>query len=206
VPLIAVKKYNINIVNNTLTFTTGFFRAEKSSVLPKGVYSREFSSMLSAAAICVIVYMLLTLFGDMSYAFRIAFLMAVYIIFFLGARKFIFNENELKAVFDKKSGMLEVITSRPLIKKRRTHSLNNIQSVEVGSKQFIPENIDGIRFVEKISAQHGSYVPGLDKTEEFVTLSVKFKDGGEQIIFAGKIEDEPEIPLREINNFLGIIT
>jgi hypothetical protein len=206
VQLIAVKKYNIHIVNNTLIFTTGAFRAEKTSVLPKGVYSREFSSMLSAAVICVIVYMLLPFIGDLSYAFRIAFLMGVYVIFFFGARKFLFNENELKAVFDKKSCLLEIITSRPLIKKRRTYSLNNIRSVEVGSKRFIPENIDGIKFVEKISAQHGSYVPGLDETEEFVTLSVKFKDGTEQIIFAGKIDDEPEIPLHEINNFLGINT
>lgn len=203
-PLLAVKKYNINIVNDTLTFTTGSFRAEKSSVLPRGVYSPEFSSMLSAAAICVMVYILVPQIRDISSAFLIIILTVVYVICFLGARKFLFHDRNLKAVFDKKSRLLEVETTRVLIKKRRKYPLDNIRSVEVGSKRFIPENIDGIKFVEKISAQHGSYVPGLDETEEFVTLSVKFKDGNEQTIFAGKIDDEPEIPLREINNFLGI--
>ncbi|HDH01423.1 MAG TPA: hypothetical protein ENG80_06415 [Nitrospirae bacterium] len=82
--------------------------------------------------------------------------------------------------------------------------LDSISSVVAGSKKFVPENIDGIRFVEKISAQHGSFVPGLGDEEEYVTLSLKLSDGTERIIYAVRTDDEPDIPLKQIQRFLGI--
>ena len=44
-------------MDNTLTFTTASFKAETASVLHSGVYSKEFSSMLLASGLCVLVYM-----------------------------------------------------------------------------------------------------------------------------------------------------
>ena len=70
------------------------------------------------------------------------------------------------------------------------------------------ENIDGIQFVQRISAQHGSAMPELTDVEEFITLSLKLTDGSERIIYAGKIDGgkidgEPSIPLNEIRSFLN---
>ena len=50
-------------------------------------------------------------------------------------------------------------------------------------------------------------MPGLSETEEFITLSLRLTDGTERMIFAakiesGKVDGEPEIPLREIKEFL----
>ena len=86
-------------------------------------------------------------------------------------------------------------------------SFKDIIAVEAGSKSLIHENRDAVRFVQKISLQHGSEVPGLVQAEEFVTLVLKLRDGTERVIFAGKIEDdadgEPELPLKEIQDFLA---
>ena len=86
--------------------------------------------------------------------------------------------------------------------KKEVIPFGDIGSVEMGSTRYDPVNIDGIHFVQKISAQHGSAVPGLSESEEFVTLSIRKTDGSEKTIFAGKIEDEPDIPLNEIKDFM----
>jgi hypothetical protein len=82
--------------------------------------------------------------------------------------------------------------------------LDHISSIEVGSIKYVPENIDGIDFVQRISLQHGSAVPGLGNEEEYITLLLKLTDGSERIIYAGRSEEEPELPITEMRNFLGI--
>ncbi len=66
-----------------------------------------------------------------------------------------------------------------------------------------------IKFVQKISAQHGSAMPELSEEEEFITLSFSLADGSDRVIYAGKIDGgkvdgEPSIPVNEIRNFLKI--
>jgi hypothetical protein len=82
--------------------------------------------------------------------------------------------------------------------------LDHISSIEVGSIKYVPENIDGIDFVQRISLQHGSAVPDLGNEEEYITLLLKLTDGSEQIIYAGRSEEAPELPITEMRNFLGI--
>ncbi|TNF53219.1 hypothetical protein EP227_06240 [bacterium] len=82
--------------------------------------------------------------------------------------------------------------------------MDQISSIEVGSVKYVPENIDGIDFVQKISLQHGSPVPGLGDEEEYITLLLNLADGSERIIYAGRSEEEPELPITEMRNFLGI--
>jgi hypothetical protein len=79
-----------------------------------------------------------------------------------------------------------------------------MKSVDIGSSQILPVNLDGIEFVQKISAQHGSPVPGLGEEKEFVTLLLKLTDETERIIYAEKIDNknEPVLPLNEIRGFL----
>ncbi len=199
------KKYQIEIEKDRLIFRTALFRAEKGSVLHKGVYTKEFASMLFASAICVSVYMVMV--NDEITFFHHLIVLSVFIITFLGSRKFLFKERSIEVVFDKPNNTLRITRPRLIKKKIEEMPLDNIRSVSAGSKKFIPQNPDGIKFVERISLQHGSPVPGLGDEEDFITLLLNLTDGSERIIYAekieGKIDGVSEIPLKEIRNFLA---
>ena len=191
---------------NVLVFTTPSFRAEKSSVLHSGIYNYEFSSILSASVVCGIVYVL----AAVKYRVSLVLLLAIVVLFitvFVLFRRFVFRDRSLRVVFDRSERIIKIC--RPFITGCRSEELSfkDIASVEVGSKSIALENRDAVRFVQKISLQHGSEVPGLGDEEEFVTLSLKLEDGTERLIYAGKIEGtvsgEPELPLKEIQDFLA---
>jgi hypothetical protein len=197
------KRYHINKQDDTLIFTTTSYKAEKTSVLHKGIYTKEFSSMLFASATGMFAYFIIRLISNETGLIHYIITILIFIVTFVGANSFIFNEKHLRVVFDRTNKTVTIIRYGIIRKNIEEIPFGNIESIKVGSRRFTPENIDGIRFVEKISLQHGSAIPGLGDEEEFVTLSLKLTDGSERIIYAGKIEDEPEIPLKEIKNFLG---
>lgn len=195
------KNFNITIEGDTLTFRTSSFNAEKSSVLHSGVYSREFNSILFASGTCMLAYILLSpsmgglaLYAALTIALAASFMLS---------RKFVFREKYLEVILDKQSGTARLVISGAFSKKMEEIALSNIVSIETGSKKFEPENKDGADFVQKISVQHGSAVPGLGETEEFVTVYLKLKDDSEKIIYAGNVNEEPEIPVLEIRKFLS---
>jgi hypothetical protein len=196
--------YQLKIKGSKLVFKTSSFKAEKTSVLHSGVYTKEFSSMLFASAAGLAAYMLT---GGRPPVVRYTILIIIFAAAFLLAGKYIFKERELQVVFDRKDKTVYVLQSGLFTKKRENVPFANIKSVDIGNRQFVPENIDGINFVQKISAQHGSAVPGLGEVEEFITLSLQLTDGSERIIYAARIKEgtvngEPEVPAREIRNFL----
>ena len=194
--------YDLKIMDNILTFTTASFKAEQTSVLPSGVYSKEFSSMLLASAMCVFVFMMTGFIY--STAVGSAIFSLLFILFFYGSRKYIFYDKKLNVKFDSNDKIAMITRPGVILGKTEKLPFSSISSVVIGNRKFTPHNLDGIAFVEKISAQHGSYVPGLGEEEEFVTLSLKITDGTERIIFAGHVEDEPEIPLMKIRAHLGM--
>jgi len=202
------RKYQIKIEKDKLIFKTYSFRPEKTSILHKGVYTKEFSSMLFASAICLFAYMIAVFISkEISFIHALAIIF-IFTIAFLISRKTLFKEKYIVVVFDKFNKTVSIIHSGIFKKKTEKLPLNLIKSIDVGSKKFTPENIDGIQFVKRISLQHGSFVPGLGDEEEFVTLYLKLTDGSERIIYAekieGKIGGEPELPLKEMKDFLGI--
>jgi hypothetical protein len=197
------KKYQLTVEHNKLIFTTSSFKAEKTSVLHSGVYTKEFASMLFASATSLLAYMLSGSLSSNLNIIRYLVITFVFIISFLGSRKFVFKERFLKVIFNKSDNTVSVIRPGIIRKNIEKIPLQNIVSIELGSKKFIPQNIDGINFVQKISLQHGSAVPGLSEEEEFITLLLKLTDGTERVIYAGKIEEEPEVPLKTIKDFLA---
>lgn len=201
------KKYELKTEKDKMIFKTSSFKAEKTSVLHAGVYTKEFASILLASALCIFAYMLSDFAGLQSKVARYIMVMFILITTFLGSRKFIFKEKYLEINFDKSARWVTIIRHGIISRKTERIPFANIKSVDLGSKKFVPENIDGIDFVQKISAQHGSAVPGLSEVEEFVTLALNLKDGSDRIIFAvkidgGKIDGEPYIPVKEIRSFL----
>lgn len=196
------KKYQTEIEGDKLIFTTASFKAEKQSVLHKGIYNKEFTSILLSSALCVLAYVVTALVSDEIIFIHYFLIFFLFIIVFIGSSRFLFNEKYLKVVFNKTDNTVRITRSGLIGKNTEEIPLDSIKSVHVGSKKFVPDNIDGINFVEKISLQHGSFIPGLRDEEEFVTLSLRLTDGSEKLIYAGRIEDEPEIPVKEIKDFL----
>jgi hypothetical protein len=159
--------------------------------------------MLIASASCIFVYTLSVPAGLEPAVLLYAVLIIVFILSFLGSKMFIFRDRFLKVIFDSDSRTAAITHPGIVSKRTETIPFSKIKSVEIGSRKFIPENIDGIHFVQKISLQHGSAVPELGAQEEFITLSLNLTDSTERLIFAGKIDEEPELPVNEIRNFLA---
>ena len=193
--------YSIETAGTTLTFRTASFKADKSSVLHSGVYSREFNAMLFASGTCMLAYIFLSPYisGPSLYA-ALTFALAAS---FMLSRKCVFREKYLEIIMDKQSGTARLVISGAFSKRTEEIALNDIVSVETGIERFEPENKDGADFVQKISVQHGSPVPGLGEAEEFVTLYLIMKDGAKKVIYAGNINEEPDVPVLKIRKFLS---
>lgn len=172
-------------------------------MLHTGVYTKEFASMLFASALSFFAYFIIRPVTRSMIFVRYISIITIFVIIFLGARKYIFRESYLKAEFDENDKTVEIVRSGFITKKTEKIPFGDISSVEIGSRKFVPQNIDGIKFVQRISLQHGSAIPGLDEEEEYVTLSLNLTDGTERIIYSGRIEEEPELPVNEIRNILN---
>ncbi len=198
----SMKYYDIKTDSNTMTFSTPFFKAEKSSVLHPGVYTKEFNSMLLSGAACLFVYMITEFMSHKLAILRYILLVVILVATFIGGTKVLFKEKYLEAVFNKSEQSVTISYSGLFSKKVETLLFADIKSVDLGIKSFVPENIDGINFVQKISAQHGSAIPDLDQNEEFITVALRLTDKSERIIFAGRSDSEPEVPFNEIKQYL----
>jgi len=162
-----------------------------------------------ASGACILFYILTGLINSKSPLIRYSILVTVFVITFLCANRYIFNERYLEAFFDRTEKTITIERSGLIIKRKEKIALSNLASVGIDTKKYTPVNVDGIDFVQKISAQHGSPVPGLSEAEEFVTLVLRLKDGTKRVIYAvkiegGKVDGEPELPVREIKNFLNM--
>jgi len=200
------RNYSIKHEENRLIFETSSFRADRNSVLHKGIYNYELSSLLSASAVSGILYTLLAFNYRMIFIHYLC-IAGIYIIAFILFRNFIFRGRVLTAVFDGSKRHATIKYPGIIGMKTEEIPFSKIESVEIGSRNIIPENPDGIEFVQKISLQHGSAVPGLEDEQEFVTLLLKLDDGTERVIYAAeiyaRIDGEPETPLQEIKDFLA---
>lgn len=111
------KNYHITIGKDILSFTTASFQAEKESVLPKGVYTKEFSAMLCASAACIVTYMIISFTVNLTTVIHISILTGIFITSFLFSRKFLFREKFLEVVFDR-SDNLAYIRHPGILKKK----------------------------------------------------------------------------------------
>jgi len=196
------KGYEIRKIDNVIEFSTPNYRVEKTSVLHGGVYTREFSSMLLASAITLAGFVILYRIEGIILIIRIIILIILFIVSFLGSRLLLFKERELITRFDRNSGTVTVLTPGIFGYRCERISMESIEDIVIDTMRFEPTNIDGIRFVERISAQHGSAVPGLDQVEEFITMKIRLRNGQERIIYSAKTDIEPELPLKEIKEFI----
>jgi hypothetical protein len=197
--------YSITVKTDMLCFRTSSYEADKESMLHKGIYNYELASMSSAMMLSGAIYAIMAFNFNVTIFHYIASVL-IFIIAFISFRKFIFRERYLEIVLNKTKEVATLRQSRFIGMRTKEIPFSSIESVEAGSRQVLPVNIDGIKFVQKISAQHGSPVPGLEEEKEFVTLLLKLTDGTERVLYTGKIENisEPSLPLVEIRAFLKV--
>lgn len=183
---------------------TSRYKAEKSSVLHAGVYTNEFASMMLASASAVLAYLLTNDLRSEVRFVRHLLIVVLFIAVFLGSRKSVFREKYLRVIFHHRDKIVEIRRPRIIFSSAEKLPFSEIVSVDIGSRKFVPENMDAVKFVEKISLQHGSAMPGLGQVEEYVTLSLRLRDDSVRTIYAGKIDEEPSLPVKEIREFLGM--
>ncbi|TNF53218.1 hypothetical protein EP227_06235 [bacterium] len=115
------KNYHITIGEDRLSFITSSFQAEKESVLPKGVYSKEFSAMLCASAVCILAYLIISFTVNLITAIHIIILTGIFITSFLFSRKLLFREKFLEVVFNRSDNLAYIRHPGMLKKKSRLY-------------------------------------------------------------------------------------
>jgi hypothetical protein len=186
-----------------LIFAAPAYKAGPDSVLHGGIYNREFSSMLASAAVAGLIYVIIalnsrsTLISAMSFLF----LFAAGVLFF---RKFIFRESLMKAVFDTASGETKIYTTWITEKLRETIATGSIKEIRIDRVRQEIENPDAVQFVEKISAQHGTVIPGFGKEKVLFLLKLCLADGTERTIYSDEAMQDVISAHDEIKEFLKI--
>ncbi len=195
--------YRLTKDATTLVFRTTRFVAERGSVLHSGIYNREFSSVLASFAVAGMAYFALV----MGFGKRMVFL-ALFLVLFIGTfplfRTYLFKERFLEVVFDKAAG--DVVISRTWFRKKvlERMELSEIKGLWIDAKKDEVVNRDGVAFVEKISAQHHTVIPGFGEETVFYSLKLKRADGTDRTIFAGDSMKDALAVYDEIKGFLNI--
>jgi hypothetical protein len=186
-----------------LLFRTASFAPDRGSVLHSGIYNREFSSVLASFALAGLAYFLLVLnFG------REVFFYAVFMVLFIAAfplfRRYVFRERYLEALFDRATAVAEIRLYGIRTRSLERMPLGRIAGIRIETTKSEVLNRDGAEFVEKISAQHGTVIPGFGEEKTFYSLILKYAEGGERTLFAGRSMQDVIFVYDEIKEFLKI--
>lgn len=194
-------KYRIEMEDNTLIFSTAFFKAEKGSILHSGIYSRELASFLAAGALLIIAgfFFAKSIKITVTYFFAGIILFALLSLFF---RAYLFNEARLEVVIDKGKDLITCTTLKLTGKRTEVIPVSELASFVQGSVIFKPENPDGVKVVEAIALQHGTVIPGFGEEMKIATAEIELKHGGRKVIFASESAEDANSVIKEMKGFL----
>ncbi len=177
------KGYALSRTGQVLVFSTSLFSAERESVLHKGIYSKDFASALTSLSVAGLVYAMLALNFRRTIFFHV-----VFAIIFIGGypifRTLVFRDRLLEALFDRARGLAEISVTGLLRRQSESLPLSAVKNVLIETKKIGIENPDAVEFVEKISAQHGTVIPGFGEERTFFMLKLKLADGTDRMIYA----------------------
>lgn len=194
------KPYQLNVEKDTLVLKAGSFRAEKGSVLHEGIYNREFISSLAAAVLGGTVVFALAVFFDLGIMNYVAG-GVVFVVSFPLLRAYIFRESFLLTEIDRAKGTVTIRLRKPFGSRTVTEPMDRLKEVRVHHTRIEVENRDAVEFVEKISLQHGTVIPGFGQAEELYSVELMF-DGKGTSVFVSKEQDRAEAVMREVRDFV----
>lgn len=199
----ANRQYTICKEEDRLIFTTPSYKVGPDSVLHSGIYNREFSSMLASAAAAGTIYVIVAINSHNTLISSMTFLIffAAGVLFF---RKFIFRENLMKVVFDTASGEAKIYITWITEKLRETIAIGSIKEIRIERRKQEVENPEAVQFVKKISAQHGTVIPGFGKEKVLFLLKLCLADGTERTIYSDEAMQDVISAHDEIKGFLKI--
>jgi len=175
--------YSLSKDRSTLVIRTTSFVADKGSVLHSGIYNREFSSLLAAFTFAGIAYFFLVMRFGKALVFYALFLV-LFVAAFLLFRMFVFRERYLETVLDKAGAKAVISLSWVRKKVLACVPLTDITGLRIDTKKTEVVNRDGVEFVERISAMHGTVIPGFGEDTVFYSLKLRLADGTDRTIFA----------------------
>lgn len=197
------KKYQTERKETFLLFRTESFSAEREGVLHKGIYNKEFASVLSSLATAGLIFAALAMQHERTILPHVAFA-----VIFIGGyplfRMFVFKDRSLEALFDQSRGLAEISISGLIGKKTESFPLLTINSVLIERLSIGVENPDGVEFVEKIAAQHGTVIPGFGEEKTFFLLKLILADGCDRLIYADTEMKDVMDAHAEIKEFLKL--
>jgi hypothetical protein len=194
------KKYKIEVSGQRLILCSSSFRPEKGSVLHSGVFNRELSSFIAAAAILMLIGFFFARYGSPRTPHAVTGVI-LFILLSLLFRKYLFHEPELKAIFDIKKGFVTIGRRGVLFQKRAGYPLASISGIAVNRVVLRPENPEGIEIVEKIALHHYTVLPGFGETDEFFIVQLDFGKQTE-VLFSTKKEAEAEEVRGKLKDFI----
>lgn len=196
------REYTINIKNSKLVFMTTSFRAEKGSMLHSGIYNRELASSIASGAVLVAMAITAILKGIAIAPVHYVIAGALFIALFILFRVYVFFESYLQAVIDKSRGELSIYIKGIISRKFRA-PLSELTGIRKGYTVIAPENIDGVRVVEKIALQHGTAIPGFGEVKQYHTVNFEFRNGETPMVFSSEDAAQVKEALEIMNKFVG---
>jgi len=193
------RPYKLNVSNDILVLKAGSFRVEKGSVLHEGIYNREFISSLAAATLGgVVVFGLAILFdlGIMNYIVG----GAVFVISFPVLRAYVFRETFLTTEINRAKGEVTLLLRKTIGTELTRKPIEKLEDIHLRHTKIEVENPDAVEFVEKISLQHGTVIPGFGEAEELYSVELVF-DGRETSVFVSKDREKTEKLVKEMRDF-----
>jgi len=199
----AIRNYKIRKEENTLIFITPMFRAEPDSVLHSGIYNREFASVLASATVAGIIYVITAMNIENSVVRSLVFLL-VFTAGFPFFRTYVFRESLMEVVFNAASSEARIYTSWITKRLKEAIALSSIKHISIEKKTEEVKNPDAVKFVEKISLQHGTIIPGFGEEKILFLLKLHLADGSERIIYSDSVMQDVLSAHDEIKEFLKI--
>jgi hypothetical protein len=193
--------YQIEIEENRFVLKTTTFRVEKGSVLHSGIYNRELASSLAAGTIIILTGFFFAARFRLN-VIHFVLSLFVFIILFLFFRIYVFRQQILELIIDKRSGDITIYLKNIVRRIKAIYPLSDLSSIKQDRVIIQPENPDGIKVVEKIALQHGTVIPGFGKTIDFYTLEFEFKDRDTEMIFSSRDESKTNEVLKRLKEFM----
>lgn len=194
--------YQVNRKGERLVFRTASYSADRGSILHSGIYNREFASVLTASAVAGAASLTAFLFFGRTMFLYLLFI-GLSLVLFPFFRKFLFRERFLEAVFDRTAGMVSL--AYPAMGRTVSEAVKmaDIRGLSIEKRKTTLGNPDGVAFVEKISLQHGTVIPGFGEEQVSYLLKLALPDGTERVLYADRDMNRVIALYDEINGFLG---
>jgi hypothetical protein len=159
--------------------------------------------VLASAAVAGTIFVIIAMNTGNAIAGAMVFLL----VFAGGApffRTFVFKESLMEVVFNTAHGEVSISTTWITKRLKETIAISNIKEISIETRKQAIENPDAVEFVEKISLQHGTVIPGFGEEKVLFLLKLHLADGTERTIYSDKAMQDVISAHDEIKEFLKI--